>query len=235
MYPSVVPTVQPVKKSAMFAGVFFLLASLLEFVSLYTRYSLHLSLNQPQCSPSLHRCIAFIAGNQFCANCGQQMITQQPDPKPQASTTFQPQSGAAQVRYADESMKKWEMRLGEQSMRSRHEIVMLQPNGGKFGYHMEVTNQRILFYRESSTSKNAVMVARMGGGLVGSLIAEEVKAASGAGPKPWLEITLTTVSNCRLQNKKGFFIVADQTYVLKNKNYDTLLPNLVAQAKVKGI
>lgn len=63
VYPSAIPTVQPVKKSAMFAGVFFLLASLLEFVSLYTRYSLHLSLNRPQCSPSLHRCIALIAGN----------------------------------------------------------------------------------------------------------------------------------------------------------------------------
>lgn len=124
------------------------------------------------------------AGSQFCASCGQRMTTQKTDPKPQASPNTQMQSGAVQVRYADESMKKWEMRPGEQSMRGRHEIVMLQPNGGKFAYHMEVTNQRILFYRESSASKNAGMVARMGGGLVGSLIAEGVKAAAGAGPKP---------------------------------------------------
>lgn len=96
---------------------------------------------------------------------------------------------------------------------------------------MEITNQRILFYRESTASKNAGMVARMGGGLVGSLIAEGVKAAIGSGPKPWLEIPLAAVSGCGLQNKKEFFIVADQNYVLKNKNYEILLPDLVADAK----
>lgn len=50
VYPSAVPAVQPVKKSAVFAGVFFLLASLLEFVSLYTRYSLepHMMFNSDQ-------------------------------------------------------------------------------------------------------------------------------------------------------------------------------------------
>ena len=79
------------------------------------------------------------------------------------------------------------------------------------------------------------MRAWLPGCLVGSLIAEGVKAATGAGPKPWLEIPLAAVSSCGLQNKKEFFIVADQTYVLKNKNYDTILPNLVAQAKAKGI
>ena len=170
-----------------------------------------------------------VAGSTFCSSCGQRMTAPKAAPQPQASAS------TAQVRYADESMKKWEMLPGEQSMRGRHEIVMLQPNGGKFAYHMEVTNQRILFYRESSASKNAGMVARMGGGLVGSLIAEGMKAATGAGPKPWLEIPLTAVSNCGLQNKKEFFITADQTYVLKNKNYDIFLPNLVAQAKAKGI
>ena len=169
------------------------------------------------------------AGSTFCSNCGQKMTAPKAAPQPQASAS------TAQVRYADESMKKWEMLPGEQSMRGRHEIVMLQPNGGKFAYHMEVTNQRILFYRESSASKNAGMVARMGGGLVGSLIAEGVKAATGAGPKPWLEIPLAAVSSCGLQSKKEFFIVADQTYVLKNKNYNILLPDLVAQAKAKGI
>ena len=170
-----------------------------------------------------------VAGSTFCSSCGQRMTAPKAAPQPQASAS------TAQVRYADESMKKWEMLPGEQSMRGRHEIVMLQPNGGKFAYHMEVTNQRILFYRESSASKNAGMVARMGGGLVGSLIAEGVKAATGAGPKPWLEIPLAAVSSCGLRNKKEFFITADQTYVLKNKNYDIFLPNLVAQAKAKGI
>ena len=118
-----------------------------------------------------------------------------------------------------------------QTARGRHEIVLLQPDGGKFAYHMEVTNQRILFYRESAASKNAGMVARMGGGLVGAIIAEGVKAASGSGPKPWLEIPLAAVSHCGVQNKKEFFIVADQTYVLRNKSYDNLLPDMVANAK----
>ena len=175
------------------------------------------------------------AGSIFCASCGQRMTAPKAAPQPQTSPAPQASASIAQVRYADETMKKWEMRPGEQSMRGRHEIVMLQPNGGKFAYHMEITNQRILFYRESSASKNAGMVARMGGGLVGSLIAEGVKAAAGAGPKPWLEIPLAAITNCGLQNKKEFFIVADQTYVLKNKNYNSRLPDLVAQAKAKGI
>lgn len=95
------------------------------------------------------------AGSQFCSNCGQRMNV----PHASATPTRAPSNpGVSQVRYADESMKKWEMRPGEQSVRGRHEIVLLQPNGGKFAYHMEVTNQRILFYRESAASKNAGMV-----------------------------------------------------------------------------
>ena len=168
------------------------------------------------------------AGSQFCSNCGQRMNV----PHTSATPTRAPSNpGVSQVRYADESMKKWEMRPGEQSVRGRHEIVLLQPNGGKFAYHMEVTNQRILFYRESAASKNAGMVARMGGGLVGSIIAEGVKAASGSGPRPWLEIPLAAVYRCGVQNKKEFFIEADQTYVLKNKSYETFLPDMVVKAK----
>ena len=161
-------------------------------------------------------------GSIFCESCGQKLTGGQ------ASWNSAPRSG---VFYADESMKKWELRPGESSLRGRHEIMMLHPDGGKFAYYMEVTNQRILFSRESSTAKNVGMAARMGGGLVGSLIAESVKAAAGSGPKPWLAIPLTAISNCGLQNKKEFFIVADQTYVLRNKNYDTLLPDLIAKAK----
>ena len=48
------------------------------------------------------------------------------------------------------------------------------------------------------------MAARIGGGLVGSLIAEGVKAAIGSGPKPWPEISLNAISNCGVQNKKNF-------------------------------
>ena len=32
-------------------------------------------------------------------------------------------------------------------------------------------------------------------------------------------------------NKKEFFIEADQTYVLKNKHYETFLPDMVVKAK----
>ena len=67
--------------------------------------------------------------------------------------------------------------------------------------------------------------------LVGSIIAECVKAASGSGPRPWLEIPLAAVSHCGVQNKKEFFIEADQTYVLKNKSYETFLPDMVVKAK----
>lgn len=191
-----------------------------------------------------------IAGRQYCANCGQKMTaayqpapqpqpaylpqpTPQPQPAPRPTPQPAPQTQAvvAQVRYADETMKKWEMLPGEQNMRNRHEIVMLQPNGGKFAYHMEVTNRRILLYRESAASKNVGMVGRMGGGLLGSMIVEGVKAAAGAGPRPWLEIPLTAITNCGLQSKKEFFFAADQTYVLKNKGYEKLLPDLIANAK----
>ena len=174
-------------------------------------------------------------GSVYCSNCGQNMkvsapaTPQKPATSPQPATP--PQTSAAQVRYADESMTKWEMLPGEKTMRGRHEIQMLQPNGGKFAYYMEVTNLRILFTRESSGARNAALAARMGGGLVGSLIAEGVKSAAGAGPKPWLEIPLTAISNCGLQGKKEFFFVADQTYVLKNHSYEKFLPDLIANAK----
>ena len=169
-----------------------------------------------------------LSGVQFCANCGQRIKAQ---PAPQPQPTAQAPANAAQVFHAGESMKKWEMLPGEQTVKGRHEIILLQPQDGKFVHHMEVTNQRILLYRESNASRNAGMAARMGGGLLGSMIAEGVKAAAGAGPKPWLAIPLAAVSNCGLQGKKEFFIVADQTYVMKNHRYENLLPDLVAKAK----
>ena len=174
-------------------------------------------------------------GSVYCSSCGQNMKTSAPVTPQKPATPPQPatpsQSSAAQVRYADESMKKWEKLPEEYTLRVSHEIQMLQPNGGKFAYYMEVTNQRILFTRESSGAKNAALAARMGGGLVGSLIAEGVKSAAGAGPKPWLEIPLMAVTNCGLQSKKEFFFVADQTYVLKNHSYEKFLPDLIANAK----
>ena len=70
---------------------------------------------------------------------------------------------------------------------------------------------------------------------MGSRTAEGVKAAAGTGLRPCLKIPLTAVSGCGLWNEKEFFIVADQSYVLGNKNDDVFLPDQVAQAKTKGI
>lgn len=167
----------------------------------------------------------------FCLNCGKKLD----GTRSQRVTQPTSRKVGAQVRYADESLKKWEMYPGESVQYHNLEIIMLQPNGGKYAYYMDVTNERILLSREGATAKNATLAVRMGGGLVGSLIAEGVKAASGAGPKPWLEIPLAAVSNCGVQNKKEFFIVADQTYVLKNKGYDKFLPDMVNRAKSRGV
>lgn len=183
-----------------------------------------------------------LANKEFCANCGQKMVSRfQPEPKPvpQPAPAPVPQPAPApapapvpQVRYADEDMKDWLMAPGEEIERRSQEIEFLQPKfEGKFAYHMEVTNKRILISRETSASRNATIAARMGGGLLGSLIAEGVKSATGAGPKPWMEIPLTAVVNCGLQNRKEFFIEADKTYVLVNNGIDKFLPNLVANAK----
>ena len=183
-----------------------------------------------------------VIGRQYCANCGQKMTAAyqpapqpqpayQPQPTPQPQPAPQPQAVAAQVRYADETMKKWEMLPGELTQRGRHEIVLLQPNGGKFAYSMEVTNRRILLYRESAASRNVGMVGRMGGGLLGSMIVEGVKAASGAGPRPWVEIPMAAITNYGLQSKKEYFIVADQTYVIKNKGYEKYLTDIITNSK----
>ena len=185
-----------------------------------------------------------VAGVLFCANCGQRMgapaapqpqpapqSRPAPQPAPQPQPTAQAPANAAQVFHAGESMKKWEMLPGEQTLRGRHEIVLLQPNGGKFAYSMEVTNQRILLYRESAASKNVGMVGRMGGGLLGSMIVEGVKAASGASPKPWVEIPMAAITNYGLQSKKEYFIVADQTYVIKNKGYEKYLTDIITNSK----
>ena len=182
-----------------------------------------------------------VATSQYCANCGQriskrsqQQSTPQAAPQPVQPVSRpepQPQSAEAQVRCADESMEEWEKLPGEETEQNNHEIILLQPDGGKYAYYMEVTNKRILFMRESTGSKNAGYVARMGGGLLGSLIAEGIKSAVGAGPKPWLEIPLAAVKDCGVQDKKEFFIEADQKYVLKNKGYEKVLPALVMAAK----
>lgn len=181
------------------------------------------------------------ASSQFCGSCGQRLeITQtarQAAPVQNTQRTAPAQSAPAsqtfgQVRYADSTVKQWVLEDGEKSVSKCREIALLQPDAGKKQtVYMEITNQRILLTRESTASKNAGMVARMGGGIVGALIAEGIQSATDSGPKPWIEIPLTAVVDCGVQNQKEFFIQADQMYVLKNKGYEKVLPNLVATAK----
>ncbi len=173
------------------------------------------------------------ADSQFCSNCGQRIVRQSqpaaqpqpvPRPAPQPQPVPQPRGNSSQVRFADESMKEWQMLPGETSVRPRHEIQILQPKlGRKFAYYMEVTDKRILLTRESAAAANAGVAF----GLAGAL----VKELAHAGPKPWLEVPLSAITNCGLLNKKEFFIEADQTYVFKNKGYEKYLPGLIANAK----
>lgn len=151
---------------------------------------------------------------------------------PQPVSAPAPKASAAQVRYADESVKNWDLLPGEKSVKGRHAVGLLKPEGGKFTYHMQVTDRRILMWKESNRSTNFGYVARMGGGLLGQLIAAGAKAAVGAGPKPWVEIPLEAVSSCGVRNGSEFYIEADQTYVLQNLGkYDKFLPDLVENAK----
>lgn len=180
-----------------------------------------------------------VGGSQFCGGCGQRLGTSQsvqrtaPVQTPQRTAPVSQTSG--QVRYVDGTVKQWVLEDGEKSVSKCREIALLKPDAGKKQtVYMEITNRRILLTRESTTSKNAGLVARMGGGIVGALIAEGIQSATDSGPKPWIEIPLTAVADCGVQNDKEFFIIADQTYVLKNKGYEKVLPNLVAAAKRNG-
>lgn len=173
------------------------------------------------------------AGSVFCSNCGQRIAAQPAAPSSSAPVTS-PASNA-RIRYANESMKKWEMLPGENILRNQLDIELIQPIvPGNFKYYMSVTNKRILFSREGAAAANAKMAARMGAGLVGSLIAEGISSAKGGGPKPWLEIPMTAITNCGVQGKKEFFIDAGQTFVLKNHGYEKYLPTFVMRAKQGG-
>lgn len=177
-----------------------------------------------------------VGESQFCGGCGQRLGTsrsvQRTSPVQTAQRTAPVSQTSGQVRYADSTVKQWVLEDGEKSVSKCREIALLKPDAGKKQtVYMEITNRRILLTRESTTSKNAGLVARMGGGIVGALIAEGIQSATDSGPKPWIEIPLTAVADCGVQNDKEFFIIADQTYVLKNKGYEKVLPNLVATAK----
>lgn len=162
-----------------------------------------------------------VADSLFCSNCGKKMTGATAAPQPQAvsRSASQPQGQAAQVRYADSSVKEWAKLPDEHTLHGSQEVVFHQPvRSGSYTYYMEVTNKRILISRRSAAAVGASMTL----GLVGSLIA--------GGPKPWLEIPLTAVKRCWVDGKQ-FVIEADQNYVLKNKKFEQFLPDLVNGAK----
>ncbi len=177
----------------------------------------------------------------FCVKCGQKITIDSPQPvrsapspsvpssvstavQPTVRNPIQPAANAAQVRIYDGNLKNWELLPGETSQRRNHDIKIITPKlNGKYLYSMEVTDKRILISRISAVAASAGVAF----GVVGALARE----LSGAGVKPWIEIPLIAIKNCGLKDKKEFFIEADQTYVLKNKNYETLIPALVTAAK----
>lgn len=168
----------------------------------------------------------------FCENCGASLT--QPVRQAQAAPAapVRPASNASAVRYAPEGTKKWEKLPGENTLWNRVEITLLQPAPEKrTAYFMEVTDKRILLSRENAFSAGMHMAGAMGGGLVGGLIMDGIKAATGAGPKPWLEIPMSAISSCTVQNKKEVVIVAGETYVIKGSGVDKNLPAMVANVR----
>ena len=170
------------------------------------------------------------AGSMFCSNCGKKMdAAAQPSVSASASRTVtQSQVSGAQVQYADESMDEWELLPGEAMERYKvleKEVQIIEPQvDRKYTYNIQVTNKRILLSRQSAFAKG-MRVAM--GGLVGELIT----AAAGGGGKPWLAIPFEAISDCGIRNRNEFYIVADQTYVLKNRGFEKFLPELIANAK----
>ncbi|MBQ3079467.1 MAG: hypothetical protein IJC48_05630 [Clostridia bacterium] len=187
------------------------------------------------------------ADSLYCLNCGQKIqqktspaikpseapkssaphiapqSTPQPAPAPQA-----PQKPGAEVRYVDTLIKEWTMLPGEKIVKGNHDITLIKPEPtDKMIYILTITNQRLLFSRESTASRNLKRGAAAGAGLLGSLIANRVTE----GPKPWLEIPLSAIKDCGLSGRKEYFIEANTIYLLKDKGYDRILPMLIKQAK----
>ncbi len=164
------------------------------------------------------------AGSQFCADCGQRMSAPVPQRTAPASAPRQSSGANGQLRYADASMDAWVRLPGEKTELKDQEVHILQPaQDKKFRYYMEITNKRVLFTRMGAVAASADAAF----GLIGSL----VRNAAGAGPKPWLEIPLTAITNCGERDKKEFFIDAGESFVLKNKHFERVLPALVMKAK----
>ena len=162
------------------------------------------------------------AGSAYCIGCGK-LIASSPAPsvssKPAPAPQPQPMT-AASVRYADETMKKWLYLPGEKVEMSSHQVHFTEPDmGKKYSYSMEVTNKRILFTRIGAAAAHVGVAF----GLVGTL----ARDLTNNGPKPWLEIPFEAIKNYGMIDKKEFFIEADRTYVLKDKNYNRLFSRLI--------
>lgn len=165
----------------------------------------------------------------FCGNCGKR-IDQPPQANPQPKPA-QPVQAAGQVRYVDGTMKEWNKIPGENPIRNCHEIKLLDPEPDKkYAYYMEITDKRILLSRQSAKAKNARNAIGIGGGLIGSLIAEAAMGDKMA-ILPWVEIPLSAVTRYGMRDKKEFYFQADRNYVMKDHKYEAALDQLIPGAK----
>jgi len=170
----------------------------------------------------------------FCSACGQRIAAATPAPAPMprpaapaaAAPAFAPtpKSTSGKVFFPNGTLNKWEALPDETSVRTPHEVTLIQPEKtGKYYYSMEVTNKRLLISRQHVAARGTSTAF----GMLGSLVTD----LAGGGYKPWAEIPLTAIRSCGLRDRKEFVIEADVTFVLKNKKYDEFLPALVNKAK----
>ena len=183
------------------------------------------------------------AGSTFCVNCGQKLTAQaapRPVSQPVSQSAPQPAPASApsthsRIQYADENMNKWVMLPGEKIEWGKHDaFTAAAENGKKYKYYIEITNMRLLFTRESAAAANAGMAARMGGGLLGAVVASGLKSATNSGPKPYMAIPLSAITNHGREGKKEYFIEAGERFVIQNHQYYQVLPTLIEKAKTNG-
>ena len=168
-----------------------------------------------------------VAESVFCQHCGHPLPAKaapSPASAPSAAPAPAPAPNPApatvpSVQYHDGTLKKWEKLPGEKVEMNNHQIKFIEPDmSKKYVFSMEITNKRILITRVGAAAASAGAAF----GLVGALARE----LSNAGPKPWLEIPFNAVKDYGVTNKKEFYFIADQKYVLKNKHYDDLFDKL---------
>ena len=139
--------------------------------------------------------------SKFCHFCGTRMETNpaQPNTRQEASGGYYDN-----VKYMDESTKKWETLDGEYDVSSWQNITMSSPEEAKkLACYMKVTTERVLISTESRLKAGARTTAF---GAIGNLVVEEKGT-------PWVWIPLNAVRSYEILGKKEMQIEADRMYV----------------------